>query len=206
MNSLKLSKLRIGRFVPALAAVLFAGCSTYNMTNPPRSVTEQLLLSTAADRAIQTVSLTSLVNKKIYVDGTYFDSYDPKYVLGSIRDAISRAGGLLVPVASNSDIIVEARSGALSIDQSSSLIGLPQTGLPIPLTGVLSIPEIALYKADHQHSIAKLALLAYSTHTSEHIYSSGPMVGKANNTYYKLLGFIQWTSTDIPEKKRKKDR
>lgn len=205
MNLLNLSRTRLGgTFV--LLAVFLAGCSTYNMTNPPRSVTEQLLLSTAADRAIAQVSLTALVNKKIYVDGTYFDSYDPKYVLGSIRDAISRAGGLLVASASNSDIIVEARSGALSIDESSSLIGLPQTGLPIPLTGVLSIPEIALYKGDHQHAIAKLALLAYDAHNFQHVLSSGPMVGKSKNTYYKLLGFIQWTSTDIPEKKSKKHR
>ncbi len=174
------------------------------MTNPPRSVTEQLLLSTAADRAINAFPVTAVNRKKIFVDGTYFDSYDSKYVIGSIRDALSRAGGLLVNAETNSEIVVEVRSGGLSIDASQSLIGIPQTGVPIPLAGVLSIPELALYKSSRQNSIAKLALLAYETGSREHVYSSGPMLGKAYNKYYKLLGFIQWTSTDIPEKLKKK--
>lgn len=193
-----------GVSILALAAIVLTGCTSYEMTNPPRSVTEQLLLSTAADRAINSISLAPFAGKRVFVDGAYYDSYDPKYVLGSIRDALSRAGALLVPAASNSDIIVEARSGGLSIDDSSTLVGMPQSGVPIPLAGTLSIPEIALYKASHQHSIAKLALLAYSAHTSEHFFSSGPMVGKSYNTYYKVLFLIEWTRTDIPEKKAKK--
>ena len=64
------------------------------------------------------------------------------------------------------------------------------------------MPELAIYKSSRQKSIAKLALLAYSTHSLEHFYSSGPMVGKSYNTYYKLLGLIQWTRSDIPEKKK----
>jgi hypothetical protein len=106
--------------------------------------------------------------------------------------------------ASNSEIIIEARSGGLSIDARSSLVGAPQTGLPIPLSGTLSIPELAFYKSERQNAIAKLALLAYSTDTREHVFSSGPMLGKSYNKYYKILGLIQWTSTDIPEKNTNK--
>jgi hypothetical protein len=190
--------------IAVLAALLATGCSTSVMTNPPRSVTEQLLLSTAADRAIASRSYIDFAHKKVFVDQTYFDSYDPKYVIGSIRDALSRAGALLVNSAKDSDIIIEARSGGLSIDASDSLFGIAQTGLPIPLAGVLNVPELALYKSSRQKSIAKLALLAYDSHSLEHFYSSGPMVGKAYNTYYKVLGMIDWTRTDIPEKKRKK--
>ena len=181
--------------------LLLTGCSSALMTNPPRAVTEQLLLSTAADRAIASVSLPMIQGKKVYLDSTYFDSYDPKYVLGSIRDAFSRSGARLVDNVTNSDIIVEARSGGLSIDSSESLVGVPASGIPIPLAGVVSIPELAIYKSSRQHSIAKLALLAYATGSREHIYSSGAMVGKSYNKYYKILGLIQWTTTDIPEKK-----
>jgi hypothetical protein len=187
----------------ALAALLLTGCAVASATNPPRSATEQLLLSTAADRAIYSADLNIFADKKVFLDGTYFDSYDPKYVLGTIRDALSRAGAKLVAKDTDSDIIVEARSGGLSIDASQSFFGLPQTGVPIPLAGVLSIPELALYKSSRQYSYAKLALLAYDTHTRAHVYSSPGMLGKSHNTYYTFLGFIQWTGTDIPEKKRK---
>lgn len=188
----------------ALPALLLSGCADSTITNPPRSATEQLLLSTAADRAINSANLAEFARKKVFVDGTYFESYDSKYVIGAIRDALSRAGALLVNEATNSDIVVEARSGGLSIDASQSLVGFPNTGVPIPLSGSLQIPELALYKSSRQHSIAKLALLAYATKTREHVFSSGPMLGKSYNKYYKFLGLIQWTTTDIPEKKKKK--
>jgi hypothetical protein len=192
---------RLSALLPVI--LLLTGCAESTITNPPRSVTEQLLLSTAADRAINSTSLALFDQKKVFVDGTYFDSYDSKYVLGAIRDAFSRSGALLVNEATNSEIIVEARSGGLSIDASSSLIGVPSTGVPVPLSGTLQIPELAFWKSSRQNSIAKLALLAYSTQSREHIFSSGSMLGKSYNNYYKFLGIIQWTTTDIPEKKKK---
>ncbi len=173
------------------------------MTNPSRSVTEQLLVSTAADRAISSTGLSLFAQKKVYLDGTYFESYDSKYVLGAIRDALSQAGALLVNEATNSEIVIEARSGGLSVDASESLVGIPSTGAPTPLAGALQIPELAFYKSVRQNSIAKLALLAYSTKTREHVFSSGPVVGKSYNKCYAFLGMIRWTATDIPEKKKK---
>jgi hypothetical protein len=187
--------------ISLLGTLLLCGCAESNVTNPPRSVTEQLLLSTAMDRALNTVPLTIFAGKKIFLDGSYFDSYDSKYMLGAIRDALSRNGAILGSNATNCDIIVEARSGALSTDSSQTLLGIPNTGVPIPLAGTLQIQELALYKASRQNSIAKIGLLAYSRNSGEHIFSSGPMVGRAFNTYYKLLFMIQWTSTDLPEKK-----
>lgn len=174
------------------------------MTNPPRSVTEQLLLSTAADRAVAHRDLSMFSGKKVYLDSTYFDSYDARYAMGAIRDALSSAGALLVDYVTNSDIIVQARSGGLSIDSSDSLVGIPKMGMPVPLSGALQIPEVAFWKSQKQRSIAKFALLAYENTSRQHVYSSGALMGQAYNNYYKLLGIITWTSSDIPEKKKPK--
>jgi hypothetical protein len=193
-----------GLFGCLLAIFLLTGCSDFTMTNPPRTVTEQLLLSTAADRALRTADLGMFRGKKVFIDGTYFDSYDSKYVIGAIRDAFSQSGALLAPDVGSSEIIVEARSGGYSIDFSSSLIGVPTLGVPIPLAGAVTIPELAFYKSSKQHSIAKFALLAYETKSREHFYSSGPMVGKAHNNFHKCLGFL-WVGTDLPENMKKKD-
>jgi len=182
--------------------LLGAGCAFYTQTNPPRSATEQLLLSTSADRALTNIDLTIFDKQKVYVDTNYFESYDAGYALGTIRDALSRAGALLEPDAKSADIIIEPRSGAYSIDSASSLFGIPNISLPIPFSGPLPIPELALYKTQKQHSIAKFALLAYSNRSRAHIYSSGPLDGTAFNYYHKIL-FIYWTTTDIPENKKK---
>ena len=189
----------------SMLAVVFAGtgCLQTNMTEPKRSALEQLLLSTAADRAMQLSNLSTLANQKVFLDTAYFDSYDFKYALGTIRDYLSQAGALLVRDVKDSDVVVEARSGALSIDRADTLLGIPQTGLPIPLAGSIPIPEVALYKSQKQYSIAKIALLAYSTHSGAHVFSSGPMVGKASARYYKFLAFFSYTATDVPEKNKK---
>ncbi len=188
--------------VLGLAAILGGGCTQTTLTAPQRSATEQLLLSTAADRAIATSHLELFENKKVYFDGTYFDSYDAKYALGSIRDALTRAGAMLVREVTNSDIIIEARAGALSIDAADTLIGVPSTGMPVPLAGTVSIPELAFFKSQKQFSLAKLALLAYDAKSGKHVYSSGPMIGKAYNHFYRFIGFVSITRTDIPAKHR----
>jgi hypothetical protein len=181
------------------AALVLDGCVTNNTTTPARSATEQLLLSTATDRALRSANLAVLANRKVFLDATYFDSYDSKYVLGTIRDALSRAGALLQESETNSDVIVEARSGALSIDSSDLLFGIPNMGMPIPLAGVVQIPEVAFYKSDKQHSTAKIALLAFARESGAHVYSSGPLDGKSYDKHYKVL-FLSWIHTDVPEK------
>jgi hypothetical protein len=184
-----------------LAAFLLAGCVTNNNTNPPRSATEQLLLSTAADRALQSADLAAFAGKKVFLDTAYFDSYDSKYVIGTIRDALNRAGAFLEDNVTNSDIIVEARSGALSIDNSDLLFGIPNMAVPIPLAGSLAIPELAFYKSGKQFSTAKIALLAFAKESGAHVYSSGPLDGRSYDKHFKLL-FISWIRTDIPEKQK----
>jgi hypothetical protein len=155
---------------------------------------------------MQSVALSTFAGKKIYLDAAYFDSYDSKNAVGTIRDALNSAGALLEPSSANAEYIIEARSGALSIDYSQMLLGLPNSGVPIPLAGTFNIPEIDLFKIERQRSTAKIALLAYARVNGEHYFSSGPMVGKSYNHNYKLLGCIIWTRSDIPEKKRHKQR
>jgi len=187
------------------AAVILSltGCIQTNMTNPKRSATEELLLSTAADRAIKKVDLGTFNGKLVYVSTNYFQGYDSANILGDIRDALSTAGARLALSVSNCEYIVEPRSAADSIDYASTLIGMPSTQAPT-IAGSVALPEIALYKSEKQFSLAKFALLAYGRQNGEHYYSSGPMVGRAYNKYFALLGFITWTKTDLPEKQKPK--
>lgn len=194
---------RIGMLLVAAGC---SGCLQTNMTEPPRSAMEQLLLSTAADRALDHADLSALANRRVFVDTNYFESYDSAYALGTVRDALNRSGALLVRNITNADVVVEPRSGALSIDRADSLIGIPTTAIPIPLAGTLPIPEVALYKSQKQYSTAKIALLAYENPSGRHVYSSGSLVGRALTKYYKFLGFISYTSTDVPEKDRHRVR
>ena len=113
-------------------------------------------MSTATDHAWDDTSLTQFTNKKVYLDSSYFESYDSKYAIGTLRDALSRAGALLVTDSKQSEITIEARSGALSTDDKTNFLGIPAMGLPIPLSGAISTPEIAFYESKKQYSTANL--------------------------------------------------
>lgn len=184
--------------------VIQSGCHSIKITEPARTATEQLLLSTAVDNAVKDIDLSILSGRKVFFDQTYFKSYDEGYAVGTIRELISKSGGLLVPDKKDSDLVVEARSGGLGIDSRDSLFGLPELTVPIPLAGQIQSPEISLYKAQHADATAKFALLAYETTPGTFAHATGSMVGKAKFHHYKILGFINWRATDIPERQSKK--
>jgi len=171
------------------------------MTEPPRTAVEQLLLSTAADRSLQLAEWHMFDGKRVFVDTNYFESYDRAYVLGSIRNLLSFHGALLATNVNEAEVIIEPRSGALSTDSAASLIGMPSIPVPVPFVGTFQTPEVPLYKSDKMFSTAKIALFAYDQKSRKHFYSSGPIVGRASHRYYKFLGYLGLTRTDLPEKK-----
>ena len=183
---------------------LLSACHAIRVTEPARTATEQLLLSTATDHAVKDIDLAAVKGKRVFFDKSYFKSYDDGYALGSIRELLSTNGALLVAERQGSELVVEVRSGALGIDSRDSLLGLPEMAVPVPLAGQVQTPELALYKAQHADSVARFALLAYETDSGAFVHSSGPMVGKSKFHHYKVLGFINWRITDIPEQKQKK--
>src|SRR5215469_18457434 len=102
MNMWRRCNIVLSGILLLLTGFLVAGCTTVKTTTTPRTATEQLLLSTAADHALTNADLQIFAGKKVYLDTSFFDSYDSKYVLGTIRDAISRAGGKLEDNVTNS--------------------------------------------------------------------------------------------------------
>jgi hypothetical protein len=183
----------------ALFGVLLTGCHSLVVSQPKRTATEQLLLSTAADRGLEGVDLAPLRGKKVFLEEDYFRSYDQEYILGAIRELISKNGAFLVRKIDEADIVVEARSGGLGIDARTSLLGVPAIPFPIPMVGTISTPEIALYKAELYDSTGKFALLAYDNKSGAYVHSTGSLAGKAYFNHYIILGFFNWRSTDIPE-------
>jgi hypothetical protein len=182
---------------------LLTGCFTLQTSTPPRTALEQLLLSTAADRAVRDLDLSWMKGKNVYVEDKYFESYDKGYAVGAIRDQISQSGALLLDGTNKADVIVEIRSGALSENSSTLLFGIPAMTVPVPLAGPLQTPELAFFKKQKADSIGKFALFAYTRDTGEHVQSVSPGDGKAKFHLYEILG-VTWERTDIPELSRHK--
>ena len=105
----------------AALLLLLAGCTSRRETDPPRSATEQLLFSTAADRAADKLTFNLQPGTKVFIDGSFVEGTDSKYLLSSIRDRVARKGGDLMDDKGKAELVIEPRVGALSEKQREYL-------------------------------------------------------------------------------------
>ena len=191
----------MGRVIAVSFVLLLglAGCSTTRESEPARTATEQLLISSAVDRALDRMNLRIPEGTKIWVDAENFEGYDQKYAVGAIRDRLMREGGRLVADRGQADAVVEIRAGALSTDSDSMLIGIPSMDLPIPLAGQAKTPELSLVKKNTDQGVAKIGITAYDAKTgvSESFTLAEPVYGFSNRTRWVVLSLFDWTNSDL---------
>ena len=195
---------RSGVLTPAtltlLGALALSGCTTMRETQPDRTAREQLLISTAADRAAEKLNLKIPAGTRLFVDPQFVEGTDSKYAVAAVRDRLLRNGARLVEKREQADAVVEVRAGALSMDEQQMLVGIPSWDVPVPLAGgAFKIPEVALYKEKERVGIAKLAATSYAVADGKLIDSSGPQFGYAHEFEKTVLLFLTWRSTDVPE-------
>lgn len=184
-----------------LLAIGTAGCSYIRETQPERTATEQLLISTAADHAIENLDVAFAPGTKVWFDASQFEAYDKGYVLGALRAHLLARGAALVPERKTADAVVEVRSGALSIDLSSNLVGMPAFQVPVPLAGAFELPELALMKRNKQVGIAKLALTVYDAKDGHYVAGVGPSYGLSWSDRWAVLG-VGWTRSNVDPKQQ----
>jgi hypothetical protein len=222
---MKTSKLPFRVLAGVIGILCTGGCmGTPRTTDPTKTALEQLLVSTAVDRALEGLDLAKLANKKVFLntndiqyvnnmmhaienfsDKTYaIENFNNKiYAIGLVSVLLGKQGAFMVEDEKDAEIIIVITSGAHSIDRSDSLIGMPAIPIPIPLVGTFEIPEIALFKSIKQTGIAKFSINAYERTTGKQVLAIGPVSGFSYNNFRKVLLFFSFRTTDVPEKKRK---
>ncbi len=182
--------------------LLVSGCTTLRETEPEQTARQQLLISSAADQASAQISPNLPVGNKIYVDSSLFgtnEDYQDFYALNSINAALLRKGYSLAASADEADAVLKVSNGALSIDRTSKLFGIPSATIPIPLTGPLKTPELALWKSEERTGVAKFLLVFYDARTGALLDANGPVYGFSHYDRSKTLFFGRTRSNLIPE-------
>jgi Family of unknown function (DUF6655) len=190
-------------FVALILAMCGLGaCTTVRESSPQRTATEQLLISTAVDRAIAQVNLKIPAGTKVFVDADQLEGSDGKYAAGEMKDRLLRNGAHLVNDKGNADAVVEVRAGALSIDDKQTLVGIDSFDAPIPFAGqAAKIPQLALYNDKVRQGVAKIAAFGYSRSDGKLIDVTGPQFGYSHQYERTLLFFFTWRTSDLPEEK-----
>ena len=190
------------------------GCTTLRTTDPPRTATEQFLMSGAVTRAVEQLSATALRDRLIWIDSTYLGtsqgSAEQNFLLGELRSRLLMAGCRLVDRREESQLVLEVRSGGIGIDRYEFLLGLPGTvfgnnGTTVSAGSVnipLTTPELAIVKSTKQKGYAGVAFVAYWRDTGEVVASSGPYIGRTLREDYWFFGYGPRTVGNIPPAER----
>jgi hypothetical protein len=205
------------RWLLGLAAMLVmlqmgGGCASIRITDPPRTATEQFLLSEAARLAIDQISAQGLTgatlrDRRVFLDSTYFTQTagEHAFFLGELRAKMFMSGVRLTNKRDEAEIIVEVRSGGLGIDRLDFLLGLPSIYAPwltengdVPV----AIPELAIVKNTRQRGFASVAFVAYWADTGEVFASSGPFIGRTMREDWWFFGTGPKTLGNIPTTER----
>ncbi|MGE0609930.1 MAG: DUF6655 family protein [Pirellulales bacterium] len=186
-----------------------AGCGTTRWSDTARTGTEQLLVSTAIDVAVDNIDFSPLAGKDVYFDEQFLKGIsgpppvpgapagprsDDNYLASTLRQQLLAAGVALKQDRKEATYVVEARSGAIGTNRHDVMLGVPAVNLPFGGTmGVPSaIPEIPLVKSTDQKAVAKIALCAYNQKTGEAVWQSGsfPVVATAKDSW--VFGAGPW--------------
>jgi hypothetical protein len=193
-----------------LVLLFEAGCSTIRVTNPPRTATEQFLMSAAATKAISQLAVDTLRDRTVFVETKYLAATtqptdDQAFFIGELRAKLLLGGVRLVDDRQKAQIILEVRSGGLGIDELDFLLGIPSlyaTGNTTPSNSLgelpLATPEIAIVKSIRQKGYAQVAIVAYWNNTGEIVGSSGPFIGRTIREDFWFFGTGPRTVGDIP--------
>ena len=158
-----------------------------------------MLLSTAADNASAQIAPNLPVGTRIFVDAGNFGSgtdYQSQYAVNAIKSALLRGGFRLALSMEKADSILNVSSGALSIDQTDKLFGIPSGSIPIPFSGSLGTPEIAIYKSADRTGVAKFLLTFYNPETGAVQDAHDPIYGFSNFNRSSIL-FYGTTKSDL---------
>lgn len=172
-----------------LASLVMVGaCATASETSPARTATEQLLVTHAAERAASQFSLALPPGARVFLDTAYFRGEGSEYAISAIREALIARGHPFATTRESSEVVVEIRLGALSIDNMQRIVGIPRLTLPITSTfTTVTIPELSAYSRRDRTGVAEFSAFAYDTKTGKPIALGARVAGTAKIRSHTLM-------------------
>jgi len=183
----------------ALVGVVVTGCTTVRETQPTQTAREQLMMSTAADEASLKITPNVPQGNAIFVDSAQFSDdaeYRTEYAVARIQARLLKLGYRVVGSADKADTVAQISTGALSIDQRDQLWGIASAPIPIPLTGTIHTPELAIYKKATRTGVAKFNVAFYNAKTGDLQDVDGPVYGFSHYDKSTLFGY-GWKKSNL---------
>ncbi len=173
---------RFGICVAVLLSV--TGCTSTSTSNTARTSVEQLLISNAVDQSLDKVDFRPFAGQAVFLDDTYLECVDKKYLVSSIRHRLLRSGARLATKVEEADVVVEPRAGAVGTNTADAFLGMPEIVLP----GMLTLPEVRLLERKNQRAVAKIGLVAYDPKTKSVLGDGGMSLAESDDSNWFVFG------------------
>ena len=158
------------------ALLLFAltGCGTTKWSDTARTATEQLLISSAMDEAIDEYDFYPLTGRKVFIESGGVAATDKEYLLTMLRQQLAANGVFIQETKETADYILEVATGAVGTNRYDLMYGIPETSIPSVMgSPATSLPELPIIKRTDQKAQVKLTMWAYNKTTGAIIWQSG---------------------------------
>lgn len=177
-----------------------SACTEVRETSPERTANEQLLISTAADEAIERLNFGLPQDAEVYLETRYLESYDRDYVIAALRSEVAKQSAALVSNREEASHVVEVRAGALSTNKRTDYVGFGGFEVPVPFSEAVTLPLASLYKDYSRTGIAKLAATTYAAESGALVHAAGPVYGLSWVDRNQVLGVGWWDNNLLPRK------
>lgn len=190
-------RLRRGWSVALLFAAGFnvVGCSTMKESHTSRTGIEQLLISSATDRALDKIDFNPIARAKVFVETKYLDCVDKNYIIVSLHQRLLNKGCTLVEKAEDAQVVLEIASGGVGTDGNEMFIGSPE--IPLPPPSPIAIPKVPIVQRVRSIGTAKLSIVAYDAETKVAVINSGYTLARADHRTWTVLGAGGYNSGSV---------
>lgn len=171
------------------------GCATVKQSDTSRTGVEQLLVSSAIDRALNKVDWSPISGAPVYVETKYLDCVDKNYLIVSVHQRLMANGCTLVDKVEDSAVTVELGSGAVGTDRQELFAGIPEISLP---ASQIALPRVAFFSRQKANGTAKLTVLAFDTKSKRPVINSGTALARSDHKNWSLLGAGPIVSGSVP--------
>jgi hypothetical protein len=177
-----------------LPAVL-CGCATVKQSDTSRTGVEQLLVSSAIDRALNKIDWAPIRGAPVYIETKYLDCVDKNYLIVSLHQRLLANGCTLVDKAEESAVTIEVGSGAVGTDRQELFAGIPEISLP---ASQIALPRVAFFSRQKANGTAKLTVIAFDTKSKQPVINSGTTLARSDHKNWSLLGAGPVVSGSVP--------
>jgi len=175
----------VGLGALALAG-LTAGCisAAHYTTDTPRSATEQLLVTTAAERAVDRLAWPDVRDRRVAVEVVSPNEKDAGYLKAALEAKARELGGKVVP-AEEAEWILAARAGTLGTERRDLALGIPEIPTPFGIT-----PGISFYEHRRQRGWAQVRLAARDADGEMIAAGDTPVLTGAFRSSHRILVLV----------------